>query len=60
MVHKVVLFKILQSGPQAAVPAEKREQMLNDNTTNTLFGWIGDVGSLYIRPFVILYGHGSE
>jgi hypothetical protein len=30
----------------------RREQMLNDNTTNTLFSWIGDVGSLYIRPFV--------
>ena len=34
---------------------EKREQMLNDNTTNTLFGWIGDVCSLYIRPFVYEY-----
>ena len=30
----------------------RREQMLNDNTTNTLFSWIGDVCSLYIRPFV--------
>jgi hypothetical protein len=26
---------------------ERREQMLNDNTTNTLFSWIGDVCSLY-------------
>ena len=31
---------------------ERREQMLNDSTTNTLFSWIGDVCSLYIRPFV--------
>ena len=31
---------------------ERREQILNDNTTNTLFSWIGDVCSLYIRPFV--------
>ena len=30
----------------------RREQMLNDKTTNTLFSWIGDVCSLYIRPFV--------
>jgi len=34
---------------------ERREQMLNDNTTNTLFSWIGDVFSLYIRPFVYEY-----
>ena len=34
---------------------ERREQMLNDNTTNTLFSWIGDVCSLYIRPFVYEY-----
>ncbi len=34
---------------------EKREQILNDSTTNTLFGWIGDVCSLYIRPFVYEY-----
>jgi hypothetical protein len=34
---------------------ERREQMLNDNTTNTLFGWIGNVCSLYIRPFVYEY-----
>jgi hypothetical protein len=31
---------------------ERREQMLNDSTTKTLFSWIGDVCSLYIRPFV--------
>jgi hypothetical protein len=31
---------------------ERREQMLNDSTTNTLFSWIGDVCSLYIRTFV--------
>ncbi len=34
---------------------EKKEQMLNDNTANTLFSWIGDVCSLYIRPFVHEY-----
>jgi hypothetical protein len=34
---------------------ERREQMLKDNTTNTLFGWISDVCSLYIRPFVYEY-----
>ena len=34
---------------------KRREQMLNDNTTNTLFSWIGDVCSLYIRPFVYEY-----
>ncbi len=34
---------------------ERREQMLNDNTTSTLFSWIGDVCSLYIRPFVYQY-----
>jgi hypothetical protein len=34
---------------------ERREQILNDNTTNTLFGWIGNVCSLYIRPFVYEY-----
>jgi hypothetical protein len=33
----------------------RREQMLNDSTTNTLFSWIGDVCSLYIRPFVYEY-----
>ena len=34
---------------------ERREHMLNDSTTNTLFSWIGDVCSLYIRPFVYEY-----
>ena len=34
---------------------QRREQMLNDNTTNTLFSWIGEVCSLYIRPFVYEY-----
>jgi hypothetical protein len=34
---------------------ERREQMLSDKTTNTLFGWISDVCSLYIRPFVYEY-----
>lgn len=34
---------------------ERREQMLKDNTTNMLFGWISDVCSLYIRPFVHEY-----
>ena len=34
---------------------ERREQMLNDDTINTLFSWIGDVCSLYIRPFVYEY-----
>ena len=34
---------------------ERREQMLKDNTTNTLFDWISDVCSLYIRPFIYEY-----
>ena len=34
---------------------ERREQMLNDSTTYALFSWIGDVCSLYIRPFVYEY-----
>ena len=34
---------------------ERREQILNDNTTSTLFNWLGDVCSLYIRPFVFQY-----
>ncbi|HZC20250.1 MAG TPA: hypothetical protein VE223_01255 [Nitrososphaeraceae archaeon] len=34
---------------------ERREQILKDNTTNTLFGWVSDVCSLYIRPFVYEY-----
>jgi hypothetical protein len=34
---------------------QRREQMLNDNTTNTLFDWISDVCSLYISPFVYEY-----
>jgi hypothetical protein len=34
---------------------ERREQILNDNTTSTLFSWLGDVCSLYIRPFVFQY-----
>lgn len=34
---------------------ERREQMLNDSTTSTLFSWLGDVCSLYIRPFVYQY-----
>ena len=34
---------------------ERREQILNDNTTRTLFSWLGDVCSLYIRPFVFQY-----
>jgi hypothetical protein len=29
--------------------------MLNDSTTSTLFSWLGDVCSLYIRPFVFQY-----
>ena len=34
---------------------ERREQMLEDSTTNTLFGWIADLCSLYIGPFVYEY-----
>jgi hypothetical protein len=34
---------------------ERKEQMLNDSTANTLFSWIGDVCSLYIRPLVYEY-----
>lgn len=34
---------------------ERREQMLKDSTTNTLFDWIADLCSLYIGPFVYEY-----
>jgi hypothetical protein len=34
---------------------EKREQMLADQTANTLLAWIADVCSLYISPFVYDY-----
>ncbi|UVS68582.1 hypothetical protein [Nitrososphaera viennensis] len=34
---------------------EKREQMLADQTTQTLFSWIADVCSIYISPFVYEY-----
>ena len=34
---------------------EKREAMLQDDTTSTLFSWIGDVCSIYISPFVYEY-----
>lgn len=34
---------------------EKRPQMLEDKTTDTLFSWIADVCSIYISPFV--YDH---
>lgn len=34
---------------------EKRERMLEDKTAGTLFSWIADVCSLYIRPFVYDY-----
>ncbi|MEO9296232.1 MAG: hypothetical protein ABI347_11630 [Nitrososphaera sp.] len=31
---------------------EKRQRMLEDQTTETLFSWIADVCSIYISPFV--------
>ncbi|MDQ6863716.1 MAG: hypothetical protein FIO02_06880 [Nitrosopumilales archaeon] len=34
---------------------DKREQMIADKTADTLFSWIGDVCSLYVRPFVYDY-----
>lgn len=34
---------------------EKRQSMIEDQTTDTLFSWIADVCSLYISPFV--YDH---
>lgn len=34
---------------------EKRQAMVDDKTTDTLFGWIADVCSMYIRPFVYDY-----
>jgi hypothetical protein len=34
---------------------EKRNQMLSDQTTQTLFNWIADVCSIYISPFVYDY-----
>jgi hypothetical protein len=34
---------------------EKRQKMLADQTTETLFSWIADVCSMYISPFVYEY-----
>lgn len=34
---------------------EKRQAMIEDKTAETLFGWIADVCSLYISPFVYDY-----
>jgi hypothetical protein len=34
---------------------EKRQRMLEDQTTETLFSWIADVCSIYISPFVHEY-----
>lgn len=34
---------------------EKRQQMIEDETAATLFGWVADVCSIYISPFV--YDH---
>ena len=34
---------------------DKRQQMLEDETTGALFSWIADVCSLYISPFVYEY-----
>jgi hypothetical protein len=34
---------------------DKRQAMLEDKTTESLFGWIADVCSLYINPFVYDY-----
>jgi hypothetical protein len=34
---------------------QKRQAMIEDKTTETLFGWIADVCSLYISPFVYDY-----
>lgn len=34
---------------------EKREAMLQDNTANTLFGWMADVCTILVSPFVYEY-----
>ncbi len=34
---------------------ERREAMLQDQTADTLFGWIGDVCTIFISPFVYDY-----
>lgn len=34
---------------------EKREAMIGDETANTLFGWIGDVCTIFVSPFVYDY-----
>ncbi len=34
---------------------DKREQIIADKTADTLFSWIADVCSLYVRPFVYNY-----
>ena len=31
---------------------ERRQKMIEDKTTDSLFSWIGDVCSVYISPFV--------
>lgn len=34
---------------------EKREAMLKDETADTLFGWIGEVCTIFVSPFVYEY-----
>lgn len=34
---------------------EKRDDMINDKTANSLFGWIGDVCTIFVSPFVYDY-----
>ncbi len=34
---------------------DKKQAMIDDKTTDTLFGWISDVCSVYITPFVYDY-----
>lgn len=34
---------------------EKRDDMINDKTADTLFGWIGDVCTIFVSPFVYDY-----
>lgn len=46
---KVYLFNVRIIGKMFE---EKRKQMLADQNADSLFSWIGEVCSLYIRPFV--------
>jgi hypothetical protein len=49
---KMYLYNVRIIGPMFE---NKREQMITDKSADTLFTWIADVCSLYLRPFVYEY-----